>query len=69
MNLFYTEQISFSEKHGARSTAKRKAVLMVDKSHLNFTKTLRDAGKMRIMNNVEIFVVGIGKLCILEVMS
>ena len=35
---------------------------MVDKSHPNFTKTLRDAGKMRIMSNVEIFVVGIDKL-------
>ena len=54
-------QISFSEKQGSRETAVRKAVLMVDTPDPDLTKTLREAGKMKIMKNVEIFVIGVGK--------
>ena len=37
------------------------AVLMMDSKDPDLTKTLREAGKMRIMKNVEIFVIGIGQ--------
>ena len=35
---------------------------MMDSKDPDLTKTLREAGKMRIMKNVEIFVIGIGQL-------
>ena len=60
--LHYMRTTSFSESEGARDGAKRLAVLIMNENDSGDMQTaLREAFKARIMANIELFVVGVGK--------
>ncbi len=60
--LKYMRRVAFHKANGGRKDAKRIAVLIVDKNdNPDIIRALREAAKARIMKNIELFVIGVGK--------
>ena len=59
--LRYMRKTSFSNKYGARSRAKKVALVIVDEAPDNMAAARKEAERLQLKRGVELFVIGVGK--------
>ncbi|KAK2157691.1 hypothetical protein LSH36_186g01070 [Paralvinella palmiformis] len=59
--LRYMRKASFSQRYGARSRAKKLALVIVDETPDNMAAARKEAERLQVKKGVELFVIGVGK--------
>ena len=63
--LRYMRQVSFNPENGARRGAKRIGVIIIDEADVrdrdDIIRAVREATMTKLLKNVELYVIGIGK--------